>query len=67
MSFLNNETFFTIKSKPDHIEFTCPYCRKMVIVPFDKAIFIKDYWNSAGRANCPECDKEIKLKGYEYD
>lgn len=58
---------YVIISKPDHIEFTCPYCNKDVVVPFDEVDFKTDYWGDGADVDCPECGKEVGLDGYEYD
>ena len=53
--------------KPVSITFACPHCGQTVTVPWRK-LYVPEYWGDDwGYADCPDCEKEVKLGEYEYD
>ena len=60
-------TDFHIDVKPVSITFVCPHCGQTVAVPW-RELYVPEYWGDDwGYAECPDCEKEVKLGEYEYD
>lgn len=60
-------TDFHIDVKPVSITFACPHCGQTVAVPW-RELDVPEYWGDDwGYADCPDCEKEVKLGEYEYD
>ena len=55
-------TDFHIDVKPVSITFACPHCGQTVAVPW-RELNVDDW----GYADCPDCEKEVKLGEYDYD
>lgn len=57
---------FTIVSKPDYIKVKCPYCG----LDFEDDIghyVVEWLWYNEEVAECPECEREFRLVGAEYE
>ena len=60
-------TDFHIDVKPVSITFACPHCGQTVAVPW-RELDVPECWGDDwGYADCPDCEKEVKLGEYEYD
>lgn len=60
-------TDFHIDVKPVSITFACPHCGQTVVVPW-RELDVPECWGDDwGYADCPDCEKEVKLGEYEYD
>lgn len=60
-------TDFHIDVKPVSITFACPHCGQTVAVPW-RELNVPEYWGDDwGYADCPDCEKEVKLGEYDYD
>lgn len=58
-------TEYKIISRPDHIEFMCPYCLEDVEISVEE---LKDdsVWE-LNECTCPECGKNVEMGDFEYD
>ena len=61
------ETDYMILSAPKDVKFICPYCKEEVQVEFEKLDYLTEVWDDGALVDCPECGKEVKLCGWEYD
>lgn len=60
-------TDFHIDVKPVSITFACPHCGQTVAVPW-RELYVPECWGDDwGYADCPNCEKEVKLGEYDYD
>ena len=61
------QTDFHIDVKPVSITFACPHCGQTVAVPW-RELDVPECWGDDwGYADCPNCEKEVKLGEYDYD
>lgn len=58
--------YFTIVSKPDHIKVECPYCGWEFTDTIDNYLY-HELWYNEETTECPECEREFKLVGAEYE
>ena len=58
---------YTIISRPDHIQFLCPHCKRDVEVPFQDVVYNTKLWVDGAFCTCPYCEEEVELEDYKYD
>lgn len=58
---------FTIASKPESINFECPYCEAEVSIPWSE-VEHPDCWSDEWpEVQCPDCGKMVELGDWTYD
>ena len=55
---------YTIISAPKYIKFKCPHCKEEAEIDVKDLDF--EVWEG-GFIDCPECEKEVELRDWQYD
>ena len=58
---------YMINSRPESVEFECPYCNEKVKLPFKSVEYRTNYWGDGALVVCPVCKKTVELGEYEYE